>query len=131
MGIRWIDIIEKIYREIDDIVINCSSCSPSSRCVEELTQSLPIGIRVLGECCACVFETVLETIPTIDRLYTHPDTGDSVAIYALDDIIVEISQTSVMLIPTTLLTSYLDIIDESGYRDAEVVRNWLKSRVEH
>ncbi|MEM0371182.1 MAG: hypothetical protein QXY23_01195 [Ignisphaera sp.] len=130
MGIKWIDIIEKIYREIDDIMINCPLCSSSSRCVEELTQSLPMGIRILGECCACVFETVLDSMPTIDRLYTHLDTGDSIAIYALDDIIIEVSQTSVMLVPITLLTSYLDLIDESGYRDTEIIKNWLKNRVE-
>lgn len=127
MSIQWSYLIEKIYKEIDDIIINCSTCSSNSKCIEDLTPTLPIDIKILDGCCSCVFENMLEAIPNINRLYTYSlDTNELISIYVLDDIVIELTQTTLTLIPLTLIDAYLELVNESNYRDAKTIIEWLK-----
>lgn len=87
-----------------------------------------MDIQVLSECCACMLENILDSTQNIDRIYSTTETGEDITIYRLSDAVIEISSTSAIVIPMTRLESYLEIIEESGYRDAETIKKWLSEK---
>lgn len=125
MTLCWGNIVEEIFKRIEDLTILCTSCSPDNSCVTDLSKSPPMDIKILNECCACILENILDSIQYVDRIYYSNEFGESIAVYKLSDVVVEITTSTATIVPITKLRNYIEILEESSYLDVDVVRRWL------
>lgn len=126
MSLCWSNIVDEIFKRIEDLAILCPSCSPDNLCVTDLSRSPPMDIKILNECCACILENVLDPMQHVDRIYYSNELGESVAIYKLGDVVVEISTSTATIVPLAKLINYVEILEESSYLDVSMVKKWLK-----
>lgn len=122
----WSDIVNEIFKRIEDLVILCPSCSSDDFCVTDLSRSPPVDIKILNECCSCMLENVLDPMQYVDRIYYSNEFGESIAIYKLGDVIIEISTATATVVPLAKLINYVEILEESSYLDLDVIKRWLK-----
>lgn len=85
-----------------------------------------MDVKILSECCACMLENILETAQNVSRMYTSAGAGEDVAIYKLGDVIVEITSTHAILVPLSKLESYLELLSDAEYGNADAIIQWLK-----
>ncbi|MCC6016180.1 MAG: hypothetical protein LM582_03945 [Desulfurococcaceae archaeon] len=126
MDTSWRDIVEELFNNIDNILILCPNCTPDDRCISEFSLTSLIDIRILTECCACLLENILESKHNIYRTYRYNEFGESVAIYKLKDVVVEITTSVAMVIPIDKVEEYIEMLRETGVQDIETLKNWLK-----
>lgn len=125
MNICWSNIVEELFRKIQDLIIICPSCSTDTACIDEISKSTPIDIKMLSGCCSCLLENILDPIYHINRFYSSSETDEDVVIYVLGDVIIEISQLSALVVPLSRLENYLEILEEMDYRHTETIKKWL------
>lgn len=125
MKMLWSDVVDVVFEKLEDLMTVCPSCSSNTTCVDKLSRLPPIEIQVLGECCACILENALESIQTIDRIYGRTELGEDVAIYKLDDVIIEVSSTSAIIVPISQLENYLELVKDFSHTVYEAIRGWL------
>uniref|UniRef100_A0A7C2VKY7 Uncharacterized protein n=1 Tax=Ignisphaera aggregans TaxID=334771 RepID=A0A7C2VKY7_9CREN len=126
MGICWSDVVNEIFSRIEDLKISCPSCSAEDPCITQLPRDTPMDIQVLGECCTCLIECVLDPKQNVDRIYVNDDTGETVAIYILGDAVVEVTSTTSTILPITKLGDYIEMLEDMGYDNIDTVKKWLE-----
>jgi len=122
---NWRNIVEELFNNIDDLLTLCPSCVPDDPCISEFSLSLPMDIQVLSECCACLLENVLESKQNLYRIYRYNEAGESVAIYKLGDVIVEVSSSTATIVPIDRIEIYIEMLQETGAQDLEILKKWL------
>lgn len=125
MGVSWNTVVEELFNKLGDLLLTCTTCSSEAECVDELSKSLPMDIKILSSCCACVLESVIESIPGVERMYSVSPEGETIAIYRLSDAVIEITSSNVVVVPMTRLDSYIELLDEMGYENSEEIKKWL------
>ncbi|MEM1644754.1 MAG: hypothetical protein QXL96_02600 [Ignisphaera sp.] len=125
MGICWSDLVEEIFNRVEELIILCPSCSSEDPCIYSLSKSPPMDIQVLGECCTCIFENTLEAMQNVYRVYSSSESRETIAVYKLDDVIIELTPSTATIVPIAKLSTYIEVLEESGGTDVNMIKSWL------
>lgn len=125
MGICWSDLVEEIFSKVEELLILCSSCSSEDPCIYSLSKSPPMDIQVFGECCACIFENILESMQNVYRVYSSNEFKETIAVYKLDDVVIELSPSTATIVPITKLSTYIEVLEESGDTSIDTIKSLL------
>ncbi|MEM4513554.1 MAG: hypothetical protein QXZ41_03495 [Ignisphaera sp.] len=125
MGVCWSNLVEEIFSRVEELLILCSSCSSEDPCIYSLSMSSPMDIQVLDGCCACIFENILESMQNVYRVYSSNEFKETIAVYKLDDVIIELSPSTVTIVPIAKLSAYIEVLEESGDTSIDTIKSLL------
>lgn len=125
MGICWSNLVEEIFNRIEELSILCPSCSSEDTCIYSLSKSPPMDIQILSECCACIFENILESMQNIYRIYSSSEFKETIAVYKLDDVVIELTPSTATIVPIDKLGTYIEMLEESGDTGVDMIKRWL------
>lgn len=71
---------------------------------------------------------ILDTIPNIGRMYLKSKTTDEyVVVYALGDVVIEVSESGALIVPIDKIYEFLDILRELDDESLPSIVKWLES----
>ncbi len=123
--VTWYDIVRKIFDNIQDIYVNCSKCSSSNECVEELPLSTPTDIMIFRGCCACILGYIMENVNGAKEIYI-PIEDSVVILYKISDALIEVSEDTAIVVPLNKVEDFVEIIRDLGYEGADEIIRFIE-----
>ncbi len=127
MKVEWAKIVKELSEEAQNIYMECPSCTSPEHCTAVLPITTPVNIINLNSCCSCLLSHILDSIPNIGRMYIQSKTSDEYTIiYALSNVIIEISGDNALVIPVDKIYEFLEILKELDNENVSSIVMWLK-----
>ncbi|HID80476.1 MAG TPA: hypothetical protein EYP48_02025 [Ignisphaera sp.] len=119
----WNEVLGKVVATYRDLEVECPQCRDTEHEVAKLPQKPPSEILILSSCITCILSQVLETIPNVPRMYLSSPL-EEVAIYVLDDVVIEIGTESGSVIDRRYVDELLELLESMGF-DVRNVKEWI------
>jgi len=125
--LSWLNLVTEIIRRSEDIYMYCPTCSSATQCTESLETATPIEIRVLNSCCACLIQLLIENFAEIPTLFIQSTSNEEEAIYILSDVLLDVSESSAIIIPKEKIREYLESLKEFEEEKVERIKQFIEN----
>lgn len=125
---KWSDIVKDVFRKGQDIYMQCPTCSSLNYCTDSLEPEKPIDIITLNSCCACILQTILDSTPNVVVLHMQSSYDVVESVYVLDDVLLDVTEDSVVVVPLDKLEEYVESIEELDPEKASTIRSIAASK---
>lgn len=125
---NWRDIVKELFTKGQDIYMQCPTCSSLGYCTDNLEPEKPIDITTLNSCCACILQIILDTTPNVLALHMQSSNDIVESFYILGDVLLNITEDSVILVPLEKLDEYIESIEELDPEKANAIRNAITAK---
>ncbi|MEM1608162.1 MAG: hypothetical protein QXG81_02650 [Ignisphaera sp.] len=125
---RWSDIVKDVFRKGQDIYMQCPTCSSLSYCADSLEPEKPIDIITLNSCCACILQIIIDVKPNVIAMHMQSSYDVVESIYVLDDVLLDVTEDSVVVVPLDKVEEYIESIEELDPGKASTIRSAVASK---
>jgi len=123
--VTWYEIVRRIFNNIQDIYINCGKCTSPIECIDEFPLTTPTDITVFKDCCACILGQVMEDINEVKEIYI-PIEDSMITLYKIDDVLIEISEDTAVVIPLDKVEDFIEMIRDMGYENIDKIIQFIE-----
>jgi uncharacterized protein YlzI (FlbEa/FlbD family) len=125
--LSWSQLVTEIMKKSGDVYMYCSACSSATQCAELLEIATPIEIKILNGCCACLIQILIEKFTELPTLFIQSIVGEDEVVYILSDVLLDISENGITIIPKEKVDEYLEYLKEFDEEKAKKVKQFIDS----
>jgi hypothetical protein len=125
--LSWSQLVAEIMRKSEDVYMYCSACSSATQCAELLEMVTPIEIKILDGCCACLIQILIEGFTELPTLFIQSISEEDEVVYMLSDVLLDVSESSITIIPKEKVAEYLEYLKEFNEEKAKKVKQFIES----
>jgi len=125
--LSWSELVAEVLRKSEDVYMYCSTCSTATQCTESLETVVPIGIKTLNSCCACLIQILIENFTDVSMLFIQNISGEDEVVYLLDDVLLDVSESGAVIVPKDRIGEYLESLREFDEEKSERVKQFVES----
>ncbi|MEM0026568.1 MAG: hypothetical protein QXT53_01355 [Ignisphaera sp.] len=127
---KWSDIVKDAFRKGQDVYMQCPTCSSLSYCTDGLEPEKPIDIITLNSCCACILQILLDATPNVIALHMQSFDDAVESVYILDDVLLDVTEDSVVVVPLDKLEEYIESIEELDLEKASTIKSVVANKLD-